>query len=46
MQEQLRYSAGLIGLILACMAAGGMLGSFIAGRFRQWFGCCPPHWLQ
>jgi MFS family permease len=40
-RDQLHYNAGLIGLILACLAAGGIAGSFIAGRFRQWFGMLP-----
>ena len=41
MQDRLHYSAGLIGLILACMAVGGIVGSFAAGRFRRWFGMLP-----
>lgn len=41
MQDRLHYSAGLIGLILAFMAVGGILGSFAAGRFRRWFGMLP-----
>jgi predicted MFS family arabinose efflux permease len=41
MQDHLHYSAGLIGLILAFMAVGGIAGSFVAGRFRRWFGMLP-----
>lgn len=41
MRDQLHYSAGIIGVILACMAVGGILGSFVAGKFRRWFGMLP-----
>lgn len=41
MQDHLHYSAGLIGLVLAFMAVGGIVGSFAAGRFRRRFGMLP-----
>lgn len=41
LQDRLHYSAGLIGLILAFEAVGGLGGSFVAGRFRRWFGMLP-----
>ncbi len=40
-RDQLHYSPGLIGIILACAAIGGILGSIVAGRLGKRFGMVP-----
>ncbi|HKD76267.1 MAG TPA: MFS transporter, partial [Ktedonobacterales bacterium] len=41
MRNQLHFSGGLVGVVLGCEAAGGIAGSFVAGRLGRRFGMLP-----
>lgn len=41
MRNQLHFSGGLVGVVLGCMAAGGIAGSVVAGRLGRRFGMLP-----
>jgi MFS family permease len=44
--RQLDVSPGLIGLLTATSAIGGLIGSFLAGRLAERFGQGPTIWLS
>jgi predicted MFS family arabinose efflux permease len=44
--RDLRVSAGVIGLISATGAVGGILGSLVATRFAAWVGQGPAIWIS